>query len=355
MSIKTSKSLTIIKAKIDHDEQSKAQFRMTLVIPVRNEEESLSNLLASITQQIYSPSEVVMVDGGSTDRTVALARELTAGDPRFRLIEAGDATPGRGRNVGIDAAANEWIALTDAGIRLEPTWLQELVAVAKADPNVDVVYGHYEPVIRNVFDQSAALTYVPPRQMRPGGDLTRGPSTASMLIKRDVWSNVGGIPDARAAEDLIFFERIEKAGFKVGWAPGAVVHWQMAPTLSKTFRRFALYSKHNVWVGRQRYWHYGVARQYLVAVLAIVLAFALSPWCLLLIPAWLAARVAKSLWVRRRDAAARVLLNPLVWVGVLVIMLTIDLATFVGWGRALMGRPPRSADTSPRQTAGTPA
>lgn len=328
---------------------------VSLVIPLRNEQESLAALLKSIQQQAYLPDEVILVDGGSIDRTVTIARELTAGDDRFRVIEAGDATPGRGRNVGIEVASHEWIALTDAGIQLEPTWLQNLVSVAEADPAVDVVYGHYEPVIRNLFDQSAALTYVPPRQMRPGGELTRGPSTASMLIRRDVWSKVGGIPDARAAEDLIFFERIEQAGFKIGWAPRAIVHWQMAPTLVRTFRRFALYSKHNVWLGRQRYWHYGIARQYLVVVLAVILALAWSPWCLLLIPVWLSARVAKQLWVRRHDTARRVLLNPLVWLGMIVIMLTIDLATFVGWGQALNSRPLHPKTATNRPVAGTSA
>ena len=341
-------------ASYDNKEQRTVPHQVTLVIPLRNEEQSLYTLITSIRRQTRSPHEVILVDGGSSDRTVEIARELMAGDARFRLIEAGDATPGRGRNVGIEAAVHDWIALTDAGIQLEPTWLQNLVAVVEADPTVDVVYGHYEPVIRRIFDQSAALTYVPPRHTRPGGGLTRGPSTASMLIRRHVWSKVGGIPDARAAEDLIFFERIEKAGFKIGWAANAIVHWQMAPTLLKTFRRFALYSKHNVWVGRQRYWHYGIARQYLVAVIAVVLAVGLSPWWLLLIPAWLCARVAKSLWVRRHDTPRRSLFNPVVWVGVLVIMLTIDLATFVGWGMALMGRP-RTGSDSPRQPMGTSA
>src|SRR4051795_10341592 len=89
--------------------------RVSLVVPVRNEEGSLAALVESICRQTRAPDEVVLVDGDSTDRTVALARALTAGDPRFRVIEAGPATPGRGRNLGIAAAHHEWIALTDAG------------------------------------------------------------------------------------------------------------------------------------------------------------------------------------------------------------------------------------------------
>ena len=58
-----------------------ADRRVSLVVPVRNEEGSLAALVESIRRQTRAPDEVVLVDGGSTDRTVALARELTAGDP----------------------------------------------------------------------------------------------------------------------------------------------------------------------------------------------------------------------------------------------------------------------------------
>src|SRR4051812_12519152 len=100
---------------------------VSLVIPVRNEERSLPALISSIQAQTFPPAEVVIVDGGSGDGTVELGRRLTEGDARFRFVEAGDATPGRGRNVGTEAARSEWVAYTDAGIRVEPTWLERLV------------------------------------------------------------------------------------------------------------------------------------------------------------------------------------------------------------------------------------
>jgi cellulose synthase/poly-beta-1,6-N-acetylglucosamine synthase-like glycosyltransferase len=48
--------------------------------------------------------------------------------------------------VGIAAASYDWIALTDAGIRLEPSWLEHLVAAVDCDPSVAVVFGNYEPI-----------------------------------------------------------------------------------------------------------------------------------------------------------------------------------------------------------------
>src|SRR5205085_87010 len=180
------------------------------------------------------------------------------------------------------------------GIRLEPTWLEELARAVERDPETEVVYGNFEPVTDSAFKRYAALAYVPPKLERPEG-VARGPFIASTLLRRGVWEAVGGFPDLRAAEDLIFIERIEAAGFRVRWAPRAMVWWDIQPTLGRTFRRFVLYSKHNVWAGRQGHWHYGVARQYAVAALLVALAVAHSPWWLAPLALGFAARVGRSL------------------------------------------------------------
>src|SRR5919202_2967396 len=314
---------------------------VSLVVPLRNEEKSLGELVASVRRQTRPPEEVILVDGGSTDRTVELARELLAGDARFRLVEAEDATPGRGRNVGVGVARHPWIAFTDAGIRLDPDWLARLAEGGEGDPEVDVVYGNYEPLTRTFFERCAAVAYVSPRPRDAA--TVRGRFIASTLLRRGVWEAVGGFPDLRAAEDLIFMERVERRGFRVGWAPRAMVWWQLQPTLRATFKRFALYSKHNVWAGRQRFWHYGVARIYAAALLFVALAVAHSAWWLLLPLAGLGARAGKSVWQHREGRGVLWALNPAQFLLVALILLTIDAATFVGWAQALGRRGPGGA------------
>jgi glycosyltransferase involved in cell wall biosynthesis len=310
-----------------------ASLRISLVVPLRNEEESLEALIQSIQQQTRPPDEVILVDGGSVDRTVERARALVEGDPCFRVIEAGPATPGRGRNVGIEAAAHDWIALTDAGIRLDPHWLEQLARVAEQSPQADVVHGNFEPRTDTWFRSCAALVYVMPRQQRDRG-LMRGPFIASTLLRRDAWRRVDGFPDLRAAEDLIFMERLQQQGCKIAWAPEATVCWETAPTLSRTFGRFVLYSRHNVWAGRQSHWHHGLARQYLVVLCCLALAAFHNALWLLLLPMWLLARVGKTLWSRRENRGIFWLLEPARFATCTVILLTIDLATFVGWSHA---------------------
>jgi glycosyltransferase involved in cell wall biosynthesis len=308
--------------------------QVSLVIPVRDEAATLPLLLNGIASQTRKPQEVIFVDGGSMDETVAIVRAACESDGRFRVIEAGDATPGDGRNIGILAARHDWIALTDAGIRLEPTWLERLADVIDKDNSIDVVYGNYEPQIDSFFGRSAALCYVAPKQSRPAG-LMRGPSVASALIRRDVWRAVGEFPALRAAEDLIFMERIQEQGCRIGWAPTATVWWQLRPTLRSTFQKFVLYSMHNVWAGRQWDWHYGVAKKYLASVPFVALGIVHSFWWLIVPALIFLARVAKNIWVRREDRGLFWLLNPAQFLVVAAVLATIDLATFVGWVRAL--------------------
>ncbi|MBC7900080.1 MAG: glycosyltransferase [Saprospiraceae bacterium] len=322
--------------------------KISLVIPIRDEEESIENLLESINRQTYQPDEVVLVDGGSTDKTVEIVERMAAGNSKIKLIKTDEATPGKARNIGIENAANDWIALTDAGIKLEPDWLAELVIAASSIPprqrkaaaspdqggelDADIVYGNFSPVNGNFFEKCAAISYVP-SQKAVG---IRGKIIASCLLRKGVWEAVGGFPDLRAAEDLIFMEKAEKQDFKIAIAPKAMVFWSLQPALSSTFAKFVLYSKHNVWAGRQWDWHYGVLKQYLILLPFLIMAAVHSLWWLAAIPLWLLARTAKRILAHRYEFGMGILFNPLIVFGVAGLILVIDTATFAGWFQAVL-------------------
>jgi cellulose synthase/poly-beta-1,6-N-acetylglucosamine synthase-like glycosyltransferase len=302
---------------------------VTLVIPVRDEEASVDDLASSIASQAVAPTSVVFVDGGSTDRTAQVLEGWAARYPSWRVLDAGPATPGRARNLGIAAAATEWIALTDAGIELDPHWLERMVDVARHDPSVDVIYGHYEPALGGFISRCASLAYVqPPRQTAHGP--VRDRFIASCLLRRSAWEAVGGFPDLRAAEDRIFMRALAAAGRRSATAPEATVAWQLQPNLIGTFRRFLTYARVNVSAGEQRHWHYGVARQYLAAMPFVLLSSRRRAW--LAVPALgFVARVVRSILHRREGRPAWWALNPLRLFGVGAVLLTCDLATFAGW------------------------
>jgi succinoglycan biosynthesis protein ExoA len=313
-------------------------FDVSLVIPVRDESKTLPELFESIAAQTFPPTEVIFVDAGSVDNTMPLLQNAARVETRFRVIEAGPASPGRARNLGIAAASHDWIALTDAGMRLESTWLESLVTVARQSPSADVVFGNYEPVVDSFFERCAALAYVSPKQVR-NGHLMRGPAVPSSLLRSEVWSAVGGFPDSRAAEDLMFIEAIAAKGYHIEYAPTATTWWRLRPTLGATFDRFVTYSRYNVWMGRQWDWHYGVRRIYVLMIPFVVLALAHSLWWLLGPLVALCARSFKRIWNGREQRGLLWALNPAQFAGVALLLLVIDAATFIGWAQALARQP----------------
>lgn len=301
--------------------------KISLVIPVRDEAETVRALLESIARQTLRPDEVVIVDGGSSDGTPDVIEGLDTKGLSVRVVRTDGATPGKGRNIGIEAAANEWIALTDAGIRLEDDWLERLAA---ASDGADYVQGNFAPATPTFFTRCAAMAYVP--AAAPG--TLRGRFIASSLLKKEAWAAVGGFPDMRAAEDLFFIEDLRRAGYRFASAPDALVHWQLRPDLASTFRKFVLYSYHNALAGRQWDWHYGIIRQYVLLLPVLVAAALHSRWWLLLVPAWLLARSAKRVLPHRMEFGLAKVLEPRTFMFSAFLILMIDAATMIGWAKA---------------------
>src|SRR5918911_1037022 len=101
--------------------------RVALVATVLNEGATIDALLASVAAQTRLPDEVRLVDGGSTDDTVARARAWAARGLPLSV----DVRPGvnisAGRNAAIAGTTAPLVAVTDAGVRLASDWLARLV------------------------------------------------------------------------------------------------------------------------------------------------------------------------------------------------------------------------------------
>jgi glycosyltransferase involved in cell wall biosynthesis len=311
--------------------------QVSLVIPLRNEEASVPALLESIDRQTRPPDQVVVVDAGSTDGTLEMLRRRPAGSP-LTVLERSELYPGTARNVGVEAARHEWVAFTDGGVRLEPDWLEILCRVALST-QADVVLGNYHPVCDSDFRKAAAVAYV--ARLGTGG--LRGPFVASMLVRKTALEAAGGFPGYRAAEDLILLERLLRPPRRIAEAPDAGIHWQLPAGPRALFRRFDLYSYHNLLAGRGRGWHWGVARLYMLLAVAAFATTHLAGglYALLLLPGFFFARAAKAAWLKRRSFDF-----PSLRIGrvarAAALLAVIDAATLTGAMRLLLERPPRN-------------
>ena len=91
---------------------------ISVVIPLYNKETSIAQSLNSVLSQSYNDFEVVLVDDGSTDGSVAIVDSID--DPRIHLIRQENGGPSKARNTGVKNAKGEWILFLDADDELLP-------------------------------------------------------------------------------------------------------------------------------------------------------------------------------------------------------------------------------------------
>jgi cellulose synthase/poly-beta-1,6-N-acetylglucosamine synthase-like glycosyltransferase len=240
--------------------------------------------------------------------------------------------PGRGRNLAVKASTCEWVAFIDGGIRPELDWLEKLT-LRVSEAQADVVYGNWQPIIDSFFKECAAIAYVPPPEKRDGV-MIRPAFIASSMMRREVWTRVGGFPeDLRSAEDLLFMNRIEQERFRIAFAPRAVVHWSLQSGLWRTFRRFVVYGRNNIRAGLWKQWQRAISRQYVVITVLCLAAALLGPkWLLVPMLVWLlmlSARAVKSLWKNRDNYPAGFARQFLRFLGLMPIIATLDAAALL--------------------------
>jgi len=308
--------------------------KISVIIPVRDEEDSIRALLDSLLNQTLKPAEIVITDGGSTDATPRIISEYVKRGAPIRLLSEGAALPGRGRNLAAAQAANEWLAFIDAGISPEPTWLEFLAKRAQLQSDVDVVYGSYEPVTDTLFKRCSVMAALaPPVEIE--GKLIRTRSVASVLMKRSVWQTVGGFAeDLRSAEDLLFMNEIEQANFCITNAPDALVRWQVQATPLLTFKRFVSYARNNMRAGLWRQWQAAIFKRYGLLLLSALPAFRFGAgWLLVTLGLWLSmlcARAAVAIWRNRACYPGSIFENALRMMVLIPLIAMIDAATMVG-------------------------
>jgi len=319
---------------VDAANTSPRSLEISVCIPVRNEETSISALIDGLLAQTQPPAEIVICDNGSTDATKDIVEGFVKDGAPVKLIREDAGLPGRGRNVAVANSRCQWIAFIDAGVTPETVWLEQLAQPAKADGDVQVVYGTYEPVTDSLFKLCAVMAYVaPPYEV--AGRLVRHPSVVSMLMQRRVWENVGGFPEnLRSAEDLLFMRKIARANVKTVRAPDALVHWQVESTARQTFKRFVRYARNNMRAGLWREWQAPLFMRYALLLLTLLVAIFFGwKWLFGTVALWVLLLGARAVVALRRNRVCypgSVFENAVRLLMLMPLIAMLDAATIIG-------------------------
>jgi len=215
--------------------------RVSLIVPARNEVETLGPAMRSRLAEGYPALEVVLVDDRSTDGTGALVDAIAAEDSRVRALHLDSLPPGwlgklHAMSEGLRRATGEWILFSDADVHLAPGTIARAVSLAEAQrldhlsllPQLDPATWLVDAALASFTRTGLVLGRVwlvsDPRS-KVGGSVG-----AFGLVRRDALERSPGIEHLRleVADDLALGQMLKSSGSRSALANGRElvrIHW----------------------------------------------------------------------------------------------------------------------------------
>ncbi len=188
---------------------------VSVVVIVRNGARFLRQALESIRAQEYRPFEILLVDGGSSDGTVAIAE--AQGD--VRVLGQREGGIAEAYNLGVDAAGGEFVAFLSHDDLWAPGKLGLQVGYLQAHPEVDYTIGR----LRYFLEPGCEVPPSMRRELLQGTHVGRVMET--LLARRTLFDVVGGFdPSLRIANDVDWFARVQDLGRAGVVLPDLLLH-----------------------------------------------------------------------------------------------------------------------------------
>lgn len=204
---------------------------VSVVLPVRNAARTLGGQLAALDAQDYTgPWELVVVDDGSTDRSMAVLHAMRPQRPALRRIPSAGRGAGAARNAGMRAARGDLLLFCDADDVAGPGWISAMVAALE-----------HAPLAGGALDchaLSGAFTDEQPVSLPEQGETLSFARSANCGVRRETLRAVGGWAEfLSTGEDVELSWRVQLAGHELAYAPDAVMNYRLRPTLAGVARQ----------------------------------------------------------------------------------------------------------------------
>src|SRR5579883_2084180 len=214
---------------------------VSVVVCAYNAERTLDRCLSSLAALDYPDYEVILVNDGSRDGTLAIAERHAF----CRIINQPNKGLSVARNVGAEAASGEIVAYTDSDCVADPDWLTYLVAKMEAGRLVACGGPNFPPPEPSLIPAAVAVSPGGPTHVLLSDEVAEHIAGCNMAFRRDVLLRLGGFdPIYRAAgDDVDICWRLQDAGYTIGFCPAAVVWHFRRNTVKAYFNQQRGYGK----------------------------------------------------------------------------------------------------------------
>lgn len=190
---------------------------VSVIMPAYNMAAYLESAVGSVMRQTYPAIELLIVDDGSTDETLAIAQRLRGRWPhRIRVLVHENRGLAEARNTAMAAARGEYFALLDSDDAWDPEFLEALVHVLDSRPDIGIVTGN----ARYLGGRRHGAPVRPHPDERPDPDLRNilvdeEAVFIMSVFRRRVYETIGGFTkDFRTNEDFDYWLRAAHAGVR---------------------------------------------------------------------------------------------------------------------------------------------
>jgi len=193
----------------------------SIVIRAYNEEKHIGRLLEGIRQQTIRDVEIILVDSGSTDKTVSVAESFGA---RIVHIPSDEFTFGRSLNFGVRAATRELIVIASAHVYpVYPDWLESLISPFE-DETIALTYGKQRGYDGSKYSEHQIFNQWYPDESKPNQD-TAFCNNANAAIRKSLWERNSYDETLTGLEDLDWAKWAKVQGYKIAYvAEAEIIH-----------------------------------------------------------------------------------------------------------------------------------
>ena len=186
---------------------------ISVVIPAYNAERTISATIESVRQQTFSDLEIIVIDDGSSDRTLEILKAVN--DERLKVYSYQNGGLPTARNRGIARAEGQYISFIDADDLWTEDKLEKQLAALQANPQAGVAYS-WIIIMLEARNTEEVTTYVPGKKVY-FKDNVLSPllldnfvgNGSNILVKKDIIDSVGEFdPSLKSCEDWDYYLRL---------------------------------------------------------------------------------------------------------------------------------------------------